>query len=524
VSRQDAIILVADDDKGIHDSIREILAPEGLCCRAVSSGSRLMELAAQVQPCVVLLDTRLPGADAQGLPFRLGKASPGCQVILLSDARDHDLVLDGLEGGARDYLAKPLHPRETRLAVQRALNAWKSGSDGACLREGVRGLVRRSETLIARLAEVDGDGHGAILAQETVDAASAMLGAGKVSLMLLDAPGNWLRVEACTGHSIPPSEMDVVLPGEGVAGFALTAGTPFAVADARTDDRFRDIAISDRYRGHSFVLVPLVAAGQPFGVLCASETSSGEPFGEEALTLLRLLAQQFVAGSVLAGKGRSLEGARRGPRIGDVDLLPVAPLGESWLDTLDVLPKAENASEFDGDGEIARGICRAVTEELDPERLLRAALGSLAAALPAAPVSLYLADPNTGELQRESMSEGNSAGDRLRLPRDLGLTGRVLQSGEVLALANPGRDGRFDSEVDTPQDGRPRPLLCLPIRMRGKVIGVARAFLPVGSSVSVHRGEVAAAALSAAVRTALLYRSLLSTIEEVAEARRAARA
>ena len=120
MSTHDAIILVADDDESIQKSVRDILAPEGFRCRAIASSSLLLQVAEQVRPSVVLLDTRLPGADDQNLSFRLGELSPGCQVILLSDARDHDLVLDGLEGGARDYLAKPLHPRETRLAVKRA--------------------------------------------------------------------------------------------------------------------------------------------------------------------------------------------------------------------------------------------------------------------------------------------------------------------------------------------------------------------------------------------------------------------
>jgi DNA-binding response OmpR family regulator len=524
VSTHDAIILVADDEERIQDSVRDILAPEGLRCRAITSSALLLQVAEQVRPSVVLLDTRLPGGEDQNLSFRLGEVSPGCQVILLSDAGDHDLVLDGLEGGARDYLAKPLHPRETRLAVKRALVAWKSGYDGICLREGVRGLVQRSDTLIADLAEAQGDGYREILAQETVDAASVILGAGKVSLMLLDEPGHWLRVEACAGHSIPASEMDVVLPGEGVAGFALSAGTPIAVTDARKDDRFRDMVMPERYSGHSFVLVPLVAEGRAFGVLCASEAPDGKPFGDEALTLLRLVAQQFVASRVLVGVGASALGHPRALPPSERQAVPVATVGESWLDTLDVLPKSDGIQELNREGEVALGICSVVIDELDPERLLRAALASLGESLSAAPVSLYLADPNSGQLNRESMSEAGSHGDRLSLPLEIGLTGEVMRSGQALNLPDPATDARFDAAVDTPLDGRALPLLCLPIRLRGRVIGVVRAFLSEESAVVAQTAEVAAAALSAAVRTALLYRSLVSSIEEVAEARRAARA
>jgi hypothetical protein len=86
--------------------------------------------------------------------------------------------------------------------------------------------------------------------------------------------------------------------------------------------------------------------------------------------------------------------------------------------------------------------------------------------------------------------------------------------------SEPRIDPQFDPEVDTPLEGASQALLCMPIKIRGKVIGVVRAFLPERASVSSRTGEVAAAALSAAVRSGLLYRSLVASIEEVAAARR----
>ena len=57
---------------------------------------------------------------------------------------------------------------------------------------------------------------------------------------------------------------------------------------------------------------------------------------------------------------------------------------------------------------------------------------------------------------------------------------------------------------------------------RGKVVGLARAFLASDAVASARTGEVLASALSAAVRSVLLYRSLVESIEEVAEARKQA--
>jgi hypothetical protein len=99
----------------------------------------------------------------------------------------------------------------------------------------------------------------------------------------------------------------------------------------------------------------------------------------------------------------------------------------------------------------------------------------------------------------------------------------VFETGGLVASEAPEEDPRFDPQVDTPADGRPGPLLCGPLRFRGKTLGVFRVFPEASGGASAAAGEVLSAALSAAVRNVLLYRSLVDTIEEVAQARREAR-
>jgi len=96
----------------------------------------------------------------------------------------------------------------------------------------------------------------------------------------------------------------------------------------------------------------------------------------------------------------------------------------------------------------------------------------------------------------------------------------VAETGQLVASADPASDPRFDAAVDTPADGRPGPLLCGALRFRGKVLGVFRAFPEAREAPSARTGEVLSAALSAAVRNVLLYRSLIESIDEVARARR----
>jgi hypothetical protein len=51
-------------------------------------------------------------------------------------------------------------------------------------------------------------------------------------------------------------------------------------------------------------------------------------------------------------------------------------------------------------------------------------------------------------------------------------------------------------------------------------MGVMRVFLESGVPASARTGEILAAAISAAVRNAVMYRGLLDCVDEVAKARR----
>jgi hypothetical protein len=182
---------------------------------------------------------------------------------------------------------------------------------------------------------------------------------------------------------------------------------------------------------------------------------------------------------------------------------------------VEVLPDLDEVRRVD----LARGVAEALTAEIEPGPLLGAALARIAQLLDAAPVSLYLVDARAGALALEA-SGSDARADRPRLPRDRGLAGEVLRSGRCIASARPEGEAHFAADVDTPADNAAGPLYCVPIAIRGRVLGVARAFLPAGAAAAPRTAELLGAALSAAVRNALLYRSLLESIDDLARARR----
>jgi DNA-binding response OmpR family regulator len=515
MAEHEAGILVVDDEAFFREAIGDILTKEGMPWTAVETGEAAIERAVETRIGVVVLDVRLPDTDGIHVLRRLRELRPALRVIMLSSSTDQEIVLEALRLGACDYLAKPLHDEELVLAVRRARDSYSVESEWNRLRGRLDRLVARVEELSRRAAGCGGEERNALLLEGTAQAASEVLEAGKTSLMLLNETGEELRVVAAVGRGMKPGEMDPVAAGEGVAGVVMERREPMVVEEAESDALVSSFGRTGRYETGSFALAPLLVGGDLLGVLCVTDRAAGGRFTGDDLGLLRLLAMQSAE---LLSEARIAPAVDPATTADDLQALsiPAAQVAE-------VLPKTEDGEDAERDAELARQICQALVDEVEPARVLDAALRPLVSLLPAAPVSLYMLDASSGDLVCEAECDGGVCGDRPTIERGRGLTGSVLQSGGMIASQDPESDPRFALEIDTPQGGQPRPMLCVPLTLRGKVIGVCRAFLQDGGVACARTGEVLAAALSAAVRNALLYRSLVETIEEVAEARREAR-
>jgi DNA-binding NarL/FixJ family response regulator len=485
-------VIVADGERFFREAILEALSEAGIACEGVESGAAALAAAGRDARLGVVILELASGGGLEALR-RLRDERPALRVIALAAHAAQEEVLEALRLGACDYLAKPLHDEELVLAVRRALGAFALETRY----ERLRGRLRSLEAWLGELGAAARAGESALEACAT-EAAADLLGASKTSLMLADESTDELRVVAAIGSPVAPEEMDPVGWGEGVAGYAITLDEVLAVDDVTADPRFSERPFHHRYEAGALAVAPLRDGDRPLGVLCASDRENGAPFGDDERALLGLLGHHVAA--LLVARARP--GAEAAPTRDDTAQLA------AWEERVDP------------DAELAREICEAQTFEVEPERLLPAALRAIARRLEASPVSLYLLDDRSGELALEAQVDADGRVDRERLPRNRGLTAAALQAGGLIATGRPQTDPRFDPAVDTPEDGGVGPLLAVPLRLRGKVLGVARAFPKDPQAASARTGEVVAAALSAAVRNVLLYRSLLESIDDVARARR----
>ena len=485
-------VLIVDDERFFREAIRDVLERAELECVTATGGSEGLELAQDPSVGAVVLDIELPGVSGIDVLREMRKLRPELRVVVLSAHTDQQFVLEALRLGACDYLAKPLHEEELLLSVTRALETYQIHSSWARLRSRLDALGTTLADL-TREASDSSDPAGQIV-EGAVRASSSLLDSTRVSLMLLDDDGVTLRVTGAVGNKVTVEEMSTVPVGAGVAGQAFSRGEAILVNGIDDRHRFPGFSPNEGYVSDSFIVAPVVSGSNRMGVLCATDRAGGAYYDEEDVALVRILGHQIA---------NLLLNARR------------------WLDDEDTASfEPLDTAEF-SDAELARMVCEAVTAEVDPARVLHAALRSVARARGAAPVSLFLLDP-AGRFRREGEVDGGVRPDRAELPVGRGLTGTVLETGLLVASASPETDPRFDPSVDTPEGDGSQPFLCLPLRFRGKTLGVFRAFFEAGETPSARTGEVLGAALSAAVRNVLLYRSLVETIEEVARARREA--
>ncbi|MBW1883976.1 MAG: response regulator [Deltaproteobacteria bacterium] len=544
MANERARVLVVDDERFFREAIAEVLSANDLVCSVTESGEGALKLAAAQRFAVTLLDVRLPGIDGIEVLRQLRIAQPEMRVIMLSASVDQELVIEALRIGACDYLAKPLHDEELMLAVHRAAEAHKVASDWSSLRTRLDDLVEMMEELAKDVNRAAQGERLRAVRDGATRAVARVLDARKASMLLLNDEGTQLDVVAMVGRDLELDEMDSVRVGQGVAGRALEDSTPLLVADIRCESHFAADLAPDRYETDSFAVAPIELPGRQFGVLCATDRADDSQFGHEDLSLLRLISLQTA--ELLAGDSRSAAKPIGGDGLDRADLEPgvdCETVSEFALESPSALDPEFSAGEMmpldlarevadaasicaeasDADAELARRVCDAVVNEIEPENLLREAVRPIEAALGADPVSLYLIDSESGELVMESQGERGLRLDHARLPCNRGLTGSVLQRGQLIAAADPESNAHFDPLVDTPTDQKAGPLLCVPLQLRGKTVGLCRIHLAPGATVSARTGEVLTAVLSAAVRNVLLYRSLLESIEEVASVRRQAR-
>ncbi|PCJ72040.1 MAG: DNA-binding response regulator [Rhodobiaceae bacterium] len=133
-------ILIVDDDRRIRELLKKYLSDNGY---RASTAENAAEARAQLENLtydLMVLDVMMPGESGleltRSLRSQTQQPTSNIPILLLTAQAETEHRIEGLEGGADDYLPKPFEPRELLLRI------------GTILR---RTLVETSDTRELRL-------------------------------------------------------------------------------------------------------------------------------------------------------------------------------------------------------------------------------------------------------------------------------------------------------------------------------------------------------------------------------------
>ena len=120
-----AKLLIIDDERGIRNTLREILADEGHEVDVAENGKQGLEMAQAKAYDLIFSDIKMPEMD--GLEFlkalKDGEETAETPVVMISGHGDVETAVQALKMGAYDFLLKPLDLNRILITTKNALEA-----------------------------------------------------------------------------------------------------------------------------------------------------------------------------------------------------------------------------------------------------------------------------------------------------------------------------------------------------------------------------------------------------------------
>jgi CheY-like chemotaxis protein len=125
------IVLLAEDFEDTRDVYSFYLRQEGFSVHDLPDGDRVLPLAIELQPDVVVLDLALPGTDGYALTAQL-KAHPltaHMPIVILSAHAYPEDEERAREAGATAFLRKPCLPHELAAMLKQVSESCRGKAD-----------------------------------------------------------------------------------------------------------------------------------------------------------------------------------------------------------------------------------------------------------------------------------------------------------------------------------------------------------------------------------------------------------
>ena len=152
-----AKILLIEDDPGITDNLRRVLAEEGHQVAVEKRGDAGLVRAGRETFHVVISDLKVPGVNGLEIVRQLHTLQPRLPIILVTAFGTTETAIEAMQFGAYDYLLKPFDIAQLMDLVNKAVDSNRRMSEPVALGEASQSrdaLVGRSAVMHAIYKEI----------------------------------------------------------------------------------------------------------------------------------------------------------------------------------------------------------------------------------------------------------------------------------------------------------------------------------------------------------------------------------
>ena len=148
-----AKILIIDDERGIRNTLREILADEGYEAEVAENGKQGLEMAQAKAYDLIFSDIKMPEMDGLELlkALKEGDEPIEAPVVMISGHGDVETAVQALKMGAYDFLLKPLDLNRILITTKNALESKTLKQETKQLRKKV---AAKGATMIGESAAI----------------------------------------------------------------------------------------------------------------------------------------------------------------------------------------------------------------------------------------------------------------------------------------------------------------------------------------------------------------------------------
>lgn len=250
------------------------------------------------------------------------------------------------------------------------------------------------------------------------------------SILLLDRLTHQLEFVACHGEGLSRLLHQRLPIGEGIAGWVAKTGQPYFAGEAA-----RDL----RHRTQNILCVPLKISHRVVGVVEVLNRQDQRPFRRDDLELLEAISAQIAL---------------------VIENTHLFEMHEAKIQKLRTLEE----------------VSRLLSSTLDEKVVRRLAMEAATKLMDAEAGSLLLIDPARRELFFEvALGQRGERVKEVRLAIGEGIAGWVAQTGKPLIVDDVQKDPRFARKVDRKTQFVTRNMICVPVKIKGRTIGVLQA-------------------------------------------------